>query len=434
MNLPAHIQARLRVPDIPAYDPAPRWDTGCRHVVLLVLDGVGRQLFDSVSLPNLDALRSRGADFSHCLTTTPTITGSAHTSIHSGSYPETHRYGFPFWVKDNALVRPPNGKLGFEGFVSHSLKQRGMSSAAVSDGTLKGAFYSLYAEGFVGHSIRDVGLAARETFARWRPNYLTVTFYATDTLSHWFGPDHEYVVMALRDIDEEIGRLANAVAEAGLLEETVFIITSDHGLSPASHKVNASVDERMKQGDALAPNMRAVVSTDYPTGLLGRLAPEAVDRVLDPDTLAMLGFQHDEHRYVLCMAPGYTYDHGGGSLGDHGGFTEQERRVVLFACGPGIVQATFDRPVELIDIAPTVSGLLGGAHLASYQGRMLSEIVGEAPSEAEKRLTRWRVEREQRLAGDGVLTAGGDETTSTGRFARERRAIEAALRIGYNPR
>lgn len=424
MNLPAAIQAQLLRPDIPAFAPQFPWSAAFSHVILIILDGVGQTLWNQNDWPNIKRLRDGGSCFSRCLTSTPTITGSCHTSIHSGCYPETHHYRGPVALKEGFPEAAVNGRLGFKGFISDALKARGMSSAAISDGTLKTAFFSLYAEGFSGHSIAAVAREARRAFSSYRPHYLTMTFYAVDTLSHRYGPNHEYVHLAMAEIDQEIGALLDFVDTLGLASKTAFVLAADHGFVETTTSINGLLVPDLAEVECFAPNLRCLLTSVYPQMLGRRLGNERVDRILGPAELKALGYEHDSNSYLLCLKGGFTWQYQHPYRGNHGGFSEKERNVPLLFFGPGIEAKTFSEPVEVIDIAPTIGALLGAEYLDSQQGRRLREIVGQPLSAAEQQLTKWRQQREQGL----------QQRADSSRFRQlgvERLQIEEALQNEY---
>lgn len=78
-------------------------------------------------------------------------------------------------------------------------------------------------------------------------------------------------------------------------------------------------------------------------------------------------------------------DHGHTDRGGHGGTEPEVVYVPLIATGAGIVPGTTPRGARLIDIAPTVSALLGIPAPGHGLGRTLLEILALAPDDVARR-------------------------------------------------
>ena len=61
--------------------------------------------------------------------------------------------------------------------------------------------------------------------------------------------------------------------------------------------------------------------------------------------------------------------------GYHGGFTESEWHIPLIVSDPGIKSGARLDDCEIIDLAPTLSALLGGTPPQQGEGRVLWEIL-----------------------------------------------------------
>ena len=64
------------------------------------------------------------------------------------------------------------------------------------------------------------------------PDYIYTVFLGIDTYSHINHPFHKKVIDSYRRIDNTLGLLANSLEREGRLDETLIIVSSDHGLTP----------------------------------------------------------------------------------------------------------------------------------------------------------------------------------------------------------
>ncbi|HEU4759973.1 MAG TPA: alkaline phosphatase family protein, partial [Dehalococcoidia bacterium] len=84
------------------------------------------------------------------------------------------------------------------------------------------------------------------------PPLLTYQEFAlTDAVGHDYGPHDGAMRDALVETDRRIGRIMSLLAERGLLESTLFVLTADHGMAPintelAANQVQAVLDAGLK--------------------------------------------------------------------------------------------------------------------------------------------------------------------------------------------
>ena len=62
-----------------------------------------------------------------------------------------------------------------------------------------------------------------------RPAFVGIIFDQPDGVGHGDGHDTPAYYAKLKELDGYIGEIVEAVSEAGMLEETIFIVTADHG-------------------------------------------------------------------------------------------------------------------------------------------------------------------------------------------------------------
>lgn len=80
----------------------------------------------------------------------------------------------------------------------------------------------------------EVDIAVRRILLRSlkdSPQFTYVVFLGIDTYSHLNHPFHNKVIESYLGIDESVGLLGKALEREGRLDETLLIITSDHGLT-----------------------------------------------------------------------------------------------------------------------------------------------------------------------------------------------------------
>lgn len=320
-----------------------------RRAVVFVLDGAGQTvMFDEIrkgNLPNIARIVAAGATFRNgSISDYPVVTWSNHNSIVTGASPGRHGIINNSWFdRDTSTER-----LITDGSILNSLRTgrlvdpkvetlyeavrrtfgRRAVTAALNQPSGRGATMStldLTGLGLLAHaalgtvtrflsgrrhamdprfqsdkeyrtaSIKD-NLAASiggALFARRRPPKLAVfEFTLTDNQGHHHGPQHERARAALQEADRNVGRVLGDMGRRGLLGETLFVVTADHGMEHQSMTGTGGWKQALKRsGVKTVESTRFVyvrnvdVSVRGPSPRAGVTAPMAVI-VSDDDTNA----------------------------------------------------------------------------------------------------------------------------------------------------
>lgn len=259
--------------------------TSNRHVILVTIDGMrGDYLGNAdayrLGLPTLRRLMREGAYSPRTLSVFPTLTGTAHTSLVTGTGALKHgilgnnRFDPSTWV-----YRPDNpDNYDFQpGFSSHSdiktatlwsaARAKGLKTAAIGWPQTAGGPIDYRLDVLVGQTaaqsrertLRTVSpgwleqveealgtiqatdlrgadyLKARlavEILTRFRPAFMAVHFSLTDTVQHANGPLTAAALAAMEETDQNVALLVAGIEAAGLAQATTLIVTGDHGFLP----------------------------------------------------------------------------------------------------------------------------------------------------------------------------------------------------------
>lgn len=197
-----------------------------KHVVILGVDGAGT-FFRNTPTPNMDAIFADGAITYTGITESPSISAQSWASlmhgvncnVHGitadsvGSYPTDSDYpSFFRVVREN----DPDAKLG-----SYTTWNT-INNLIVEDGI-----------GItkVGWSGTDADLTNKIcTYVESAsPNVLFVQFDNVDAAGHKYGFGSDEHLAKITETDALIGRVYESYVKAGLIEDTLFIVTTDHG-------------------------------------------------------------------------------------------------------------------------------------------------------------------------------------------------------------
>lgn len=399
----------------------PRPDQRPEHVILIDWDGLDPTYLSRAPTPNLDSLTSHGS-LSTVEGVFPTLSNPARASIATGAYPETHGNLAYYYDEQTGRVVGANRSLAAES-VAETLVDAGKTVASVQwytaqgHGVVFGDQNRLYVEpgglfeARVDAAIdilqgRPVNSGGQAVTVSRIPDFLAVYGSDLDDLGQAEGPDGPNIVPLLVELDRQLGRLVQAIRDAGIYERTAFILTGDHGMTTWSKDLTGDVlagisdagyvPEIVTSGNSPEPDTEVVIVPDAvriaTLALLGRAKSSrsrlrtrtsfeeipGVARVLDEADLQelrcgdQLGDLVVEAEEPWGFAPPGESDSG--TRGAHG--STKEMRVPLLLSGAGVHQDVTPRSPRLVDVAPTICALLGARPPRDAQGRILSESLG----------------------------------------------------------
>ncbi|GLY20358.1 alkaline phosphatase family protein [Micromonospora sp. NBRC 101691] len=231
------------------------------------------------------------------------------------------------------------------------------------------------------------------------PDLITVYCDDADGVLHEGGFSAPDLPATLARLDAQIGRVREAARDAGILDRTTFLVTADHGVREWTVPLLPEVVERLtatglrvqvlpSSGAAPDPASEIVVVAAPRTAditLRGRAdTPENARRIAriiegipgiaavrDAGDLRRL--KASDKLGDLVVEPVEPYHLStltdGAPRGSHGALAEAEVPMVL--SGAGIRRGVPLRNVGLVDVAPTISALLGVRPPSTAQGRVM---------------------------------------------------------------
>jgi len=281
------------------------------RVYILLLDGqshpelVHRLEADPEAIPNLRRLIAQGAMLRHgSITNFPSITWPSHNAIGTGAWCGHHDIVNPsYYLRetretvspqgqqfDTARFLAPGVETLYEAFHRVYGRWDGMSgafTASVNEPCTRGADHASLERQMVGdrgelimltketeHEISPrwfqeleedghklQGQIDNRALAQARQLFLDEThpapiftfheFSQPDSSAHDYGPHHEGAREALDETDLRIGHILRTLESRGLLETTLFIVTTDHGMATQDVSLRAN-PARIPQRDGMA--------------------------------------------------------------------------------------------------------------------------------------------------------------------------------------
>jgi Type I phosphodiesterase / nucleotide pyrophosphatase len=240
------------------------------------------------AIPNLTAIVESGAIFSHgAIVNFPSITWPSHSTILTGAWCGHHDVVNPtFHLREHRETVPIQGNVfETERFLNRDVEtlyeafKRASGpraiTASIHEPQGRGADHAVFERRIVGDKARLKTLTAEmisDVSPRWAvdnmpamtreeivdirgmaqvlnlfehcgdaaPVFVAHEFVLTDGAGHDYGPHHEGLREALYRTDKRIGAVVEMLRAHALLESTLFVVTSDHGMAPQRVELKAN--------------------------------------------------------------------------------------------------------------------------------------------------------------------------------------------------
>ncbi|MEX2234309.1 MAG: ectonucleotide pyrophosphatase/phosphodiesterase [Cyclobacteriaceae bacterium] len=248
------------------------------HVVLVTIDGFRPDFYleDTWDTPNLKAIKQEGAHAYGVNSVFPSVTYPSHITIVTGVQPAKHGIFY------NALFEKDSATKGqiywhFDQITSPTLwevtQKAGLKAASVNWPVSVGAptVFNISDVGAKGQKVMEdstnpPGISASlkqkllnnapgirvgidknvASIAAWvikteKPNFITVHLLGMDHVQHLHGRNGSEIEHAIVLADSAVGMIRTAIAEAGIKDNTLLIITGDHGFYDVTTTVSPNV-------------------------------------------------------------------------------------------------------------------------------------------------------------------------------------------------
>lgn len=218
----------------PSLTPSPT--PAVRRVLILSIDGLRPDIISLAPMPNLLALMQSGAYSLTAQTVRPSVTLVSHASMLVGVCPAKHGVDWNDYLPERgyAIGTDLFDIASAVGLETHMFVTKNKLVQITEPSSL---------DRFVFVNDRDTVLAERLA-AEFPPNFgvLFVHLGLVDGMGHahgWLSP--EQLSVAFR-ADEALGRILTELDARGLRNETLIIISADHGGHGTSHGSSAPED------------------------------------------------------------------------------------------------------------------------------------------------------------------------------------------------
>jgi arylsulfatase A-like enzyme len=373
-------------------------------VLLISWDGLRHDFPDRYSTPALQRLEREGARAERLVPVFPSNTFPGHVSLATGTYPDRHG------ILDNAFLDRERGRFRMSNDASW-IEAEPVWVTAERQGIVSASYFWVGSEtdwNGIGATHRmtpfDSGVgedAKVDQILAWldlpepaRPRLILSWWHGADRAGHRYGPDDSAVATAIAEQSRALERLLVGLDARKRWGETTLLLVSDHGMTPVRGAIPIA-----SALEAAAPEARLVDGTSvahvFVQGVTERAAAEralgelAHMQLLRRDALpSRLRLDHPTRTgdLVALAEPGYVFRQAslgtrilarlarlfGQQQGIHGYAPEHpDMGGSFFALGRGVERGARLPAVRMIDIAPTVTSLLGIAPPRDAEGKAI---------------------------------------------------------------
>ena len=209
---------------------------GVKHVVMIGLDGFAGNTVAEADMPTMKQMMAEGAWTVKARSILPSSSACNWASIFMGVGPEMH--GYNTWgskVPDFPSIATNEYGI-FPSFVGVLRKHNPeMEIGAMYEwGTIECLFEKQAADVYKNVPLDDAGgESITREFVNYlkaeKPNFAMCIYDSPDHDGHGAGWGSETYYKALTRLDSYIARIVEATKEAGMYDETLFMIVADHG-------------------------------------------------------------------------------------------------------------------------------------------------------------------------------------------------------------
>lgn len=211
-----------------------------RHVVIIGVDGLSPDGLAKADTPNIDGLVKRGAHTFRARGVMPTSSSPNWASMIMGAGPEQHGVTSNDWRADKHDIPPIlKGAGGIFPTVFQVLREQRPDSVIAVIHHWDG-FANLYERTAVDvnenpKSQSETAARAIALFREKRPTLTFVHMDHVDAAGHEHGHGTPPYYRAVEEADRLTGRLLDGLRDAGMLDHSLILLTSDHGGKGKGH-------------------------------------------------------------------------------------------------------------------------------------------------------------------------------------------------------
>lgn len=211
-----------------------------KHVILLGFDAMSARGLQRAHTPNFNRMIEQGAVSVQARCIRPTSSSQNWMSMVSGALIEMHGVTDNDWEPETQTIQPAvKNKKGLFPTIFEDIKAQRPEAKVYMyyEWTGQDRMYdiSMVDKAVTGLDYDQTLLQAFDAFLQDKPEFLFVSINQTDHVGHDAGHESREYLDTITHFDRMVGEFVNKLEAEGLMDETVIIVTADHGGLGKSH-------------------------------------------------------------------------------------------------------------------------------------------------------------------------------------------------------
>ena len=210
------------------------------HVIIIGIDGMGGTGIENSATPTIDSLMLFGSYTLNARGVLPTSSSPNWASMIMGAGPEQHGITSNEWQKDNYILPPTvKGPEGIFPTIFSVIKANNRNAVTGAVYQWKD-FGRLFEKSLVDYDTSALGEnktteLACDFIQSSLPEFCFIHIDHVDGAGHKWGYDSERYHGGVEKADRLIKQIINAIQAAGISENTLLIVSADHGGNNKGH-------------------------------------------------------------------------------------------------------------------------------------------------------------------------------------------------------
>lgn len=205
-----------------------------KHVVVIGFDGLSPDGIEKAKTSNFNKLIKEGASTMHARSVLPSSSSSNWASMIMGAGPEQHGITSNDWEKNNFVLPAVAQSEDFLFPTIFKLISSQIKNAEVGAIYHWSGFGRLFEKSAVTYDVHTetedkTAIAAVDYIKSKQPVFTFIHFDHVDHAGHEYGHGSEEYYKAVEKADVLLGQVIQAITSSGMAEETVVIVSADHG-------------------------------------------------------------------------------------------------------------------------------------------------------------------------------------------------------------
>ena len=200
------------------------------HIFLIGFDGWGSYCMDSVEMPATRALMEQGCYTLKKRTVLPSVSAPNWASMFMGATTE-----LTGWTNNGERAPLEPAYVNENGVFPtiFSLIREQMPKAKTACIFEWGGIRPLVDEKAIDHCVQlkpeDIAAASAEHIKKEKPDFMAIIYDDPDHVGHSNGHDTAEYYARMEELDGCLAEIIAAIKEAGIYDDSIIIVTSDHG-------------------------------------------------------------------------------------------------------------------------------------------------------------------------------------------------------------